>query len=205
MEKNMEEHLNTIHENEFAKTKRHHIEKLNRLKAKRKRDEDKDIGATDKWICNLSKHILTEAERTILAQGLTFTVTPKRIPHEDLILATELACERIPDRGQKASLRNEVAGIPKTTRLPPSNITKEEAEAVRTLSSNNNITILPADKGRTTVIMDTEQYEKQMNNMLMDNSTYEMLQKDPTEEKETKGPPKTTTKQQRQTKQTDKQ
>lgn len=55
--------------------------------------------------------------------------------------------------------------------------------------------------------MDTEQYEKQMNNMLMDNSTYEILEKDPTEEKEkeTTGPPKTAAKQQRQTKQTDKQ
>ena len=46
--------------------------------------------------------------------------------------------------------------------------------------------MLPADKGRTTVIMDTEQYEKQMINMLDDKDTYEILKKDPTQEKKKK-------------------
>uniref|UniRef100_A0A667ZFG8 Reverse transcriptase domain-containing protein n=1 Tax=Myripristis murdjan TaxID=586833 RepID=A0A667ZFG8_9TELE len=49
-----------------------------------------------------------------------------------------------------------------------------------------DITILPADKGRTTVILDTTQYEMQMKEMLMDHHTYEILKKDPTEEKKRK-------------------
>lgn len=131
----------------------------------------------------MSKHQLTDAERCLLSRGLNFAVTPKHIPHEEFILATELACEKISDPGQKAALRNEIAGILKSTRLPPSNITKSEAQAINTLSGNKDITILPADKGRTTVILDTDNYEIQMLKMLEDTNTYEVLKKDPTEEK----------------------
>ncbi len=45
------------------------------------------------------------------------------------------------------------------------------------------MTILPADKGRTTVVMDTETYETQMETMSGDSNTYEILKKNPTEEK----------------------
>ncbi len=55
---------------------------------------------------------------------------------------------------------NEIAGILKTAKLPPSNINKQEAKAIKALAKNKDITILPTDKGRTTVIMDMEEYEK---------------------------------------------
>lgn len=45
-------------------------------------------------------------------------------------------------------------------------------------------TILPCGKGRTAVTRDTETYEQQMQNMLGDRDTYDILQKNPTEEKE---------------------
>lgn len=99
---------------------------------------------------------------------------------------TETACEKIHDQGQKAALRNEVAGILKTAKTLLSNIMKQETEAIKTLSHNSKITILPADKGRTTVIMDATKYEQQMNEMLSDKNTYEILKKkNPTEEKKT--------------------
>uniref|UniRef100_A0A3P9MD15 Uncharacterized protein n=1 Tax=Oryzias latipes TaxID=8090 RepID=A0A3P9MD15_ORYLA len=84
------------------------------------------------------------------------------------------------------SLLNARLRILKTAKLPPSNITKEEMAAIHSLKNNREITILPADKGRTTVIMDTEQYEKQMNEMLQDRNTYEVLKRDPTEAKKRK-------------------
>ena len=42
------------------------------------------------------------------------------------------------------------------------------------MTKNKEITILPADKGRTKVIRDTEKYEKQMQDMLNDTNTYEL-------------------------------
>lgn len=123
-------------------------------------------------ICNLSKHRLTDTESSVLSRGLNFVITPKHIPHEDFILATELACEKIPYRGQKAALWNNIAGILKLAKLPPRNITLLESKVINSLSKNKNITILPADKGRTTVIMDTESYENQMKKMLEDATCY---------------------------------
>lgn len=40
--------------------------------------------------------------------------------------------------------------------------------------------ILPADKAKATVIMDTEKYEAKIKDMLADKSVYELLKKDPT-------------------------
>ena len=42
------------------------------------------------------------------------------------------------------------------------------------------MTILPADKGRSTVILNTKDYESKMSTLLSDSNTYEALQKDPT-------------------------
>ena len=41
--------------------------------------------------------------------------------------------------------------------------------------------ILPADKGKATVIMDTQEYKDKVNRMLSDKKTYEPLKKDPTD------------------------
>lgn len=185
MEGRLKEHLHNIHNGEHKRMKRRQIKKLNNLMAKEKSRTPSNT-INDNWICNLSKHTLTEAEHSILSRGLNYAISPKKIPHEEFILATELASERIQDQGQKAALRNEIGGILKTAILPPSNISKKEAEAIHTLQNNTNITILPADKGRTTVILDTEKYEKQMKNMLQDNNTYEVLKKNPTDIKKNK-------------------
>ena len=40
--------------------------------------------------------------------------------------------------------------------------------------------VLPADKGKATVIMDTEEYEKKVREMLSDEKTYSKLNSDPT-------------------------
>lgn len=94
-----------------------------------------------------------------------------------------MACQKIQDQGHKSELRNTIAGILRTAKLPTSNITKDERKAITSLKKDKTLTIIPADKGRTTVVMDTDKYEKQMEAMLKDNNTYEILKKGPTEEK----------------------
>lgn len=151
----------------------------------KRKAEPEHAHINEKWIHNISRYKLSQTERSILAKGLNCTITPNNIPHDEFILATELVCEKIQDQGQKAALRNAIAGILKTAKPPPSNITKQEAKAMRTLAKNKDITILPADKGRTTVIMDTDQYEHKMLELLSDNA-YEVLRKDQTEDKKKK-------------------
>ena len=64
--------------------------------------------------------------------------------------------------------------------MPTSNISNEERAAVRNIGKDTSIMILPADKGKATVVMDKEDYEKKVKDMLSDKQTYLKLDNDPT-------------------------
>ena len=78
-----------------------------------------------------------------------------------------------------SKLQAGVANVLKTTRLPPSNITKEERKALADLKKDQNILILPSDKGRCTFVVDKISYETKVNNLQSDTSIYIKLMKDP--------------------------
>ncbi|KAI8517874.1 hypothetical protein Bbelb_038910 [Branchiostoma belcheri] len=61
---------------------------------------------------------------------------------------------------QPEALRTKVATTLKVSKPPASNITREERTALKDLATNQDIVILPADKGRCTVVLDREQYDK---------------------------------------------
>ena len=79
--------------------------------------------------------------------------------------------------GIAQSLRAEVTKCIKKAKRPASNISKGEFKALHELKADTDITILPADKGRSTVILNTKDYESKMSTLL---NTYEVLQKDTT-------------------------
>ena len=60
------------------------------------------------------------------------------------------------------------------------NLSKEEREALKTLSREKEIIIKPADKGGATVIQDTPSYITEARRQLNDTSVYTPLEKDPT-------------------------
>ena len=47
-------------------------------------------------------------------------------------------------------------------------ITKKERKAIEDLRKDENVMILPADKGRTTIVMDKQEYLNKCNSMLQD-------------------------------------
>jgi len=65
------------------------------------------------------------------------------------------------------------------------NLTKNERMAFRTLKDNTHLTILPADKGDATVILNTMDYKLKIASLLED-SAYKKLNKDPTDSIERK-------------------
>ncbi|XP_066267585.1 uncharacterized protein [Branchiostoma lanceolatum] len=71
--------------------------------------------------------------------------------------------------------------VMKTAKLPKSNITKQERDALKELRKDKNVLILPADKGKATVLMDRTDYEEKVSVMLADMKTYEKLPTDPTQ------------------------
>ena len=57
------------------------------------------------------------------------------------------------------------------------NSSPDESRAIKELRNESSLVILPADKGRTTVVMDRADYEDKMTALLSDQLTYKILQK----------------------------
>jgi hypothetical protein len=70
-------------------------------------------------------------------------------------------------------------------RPPKPNLTVAEARALREIRNNDQIIVLPADKGNTTVVMDRSDYNDVMRKLLSDPS-YKQLKSDPTKSIERK-------------------
>ena len=62
------------------------------------------------------------------------------------------------------------------------NVTKQEKSALKDLATEESIMILPADKGKCTVILDKEEYVNKINTMLSDTRTYKKLIRDLTQD-----------------------
>ncbi len=76
--------------------------------------------------------------------------------------------------------RSEVVGAIKSSKPPKNNISCGEKKALQDLKSDESIIILPADKGRATVVLNKQDYHEKITTLLSDTNTYEKLEKDPT-------------------------
>jgi hypothetical protein len=124
---------------------------------------------------------LSQAEQSILRKGLNFAVTPEKLPVNEIIATTEVACLSLKRPGIADALRSEVVRILQSSEAPKSNISKEERQALKTLQKCKDILILPADKGRATVVMNKEEYNRKIRALLGDTNTYKELSADPTQ------------------------
>ncbi|XP_014679428.1 PREDICTED: uncharacterized protein LOC106819296, partial [Priapulus caudatus] len=177
------QHLAHSRETEYKQTKWRQQSKFSTLQGKKDRSVTTTLDLTGtqlkKWVVNISKYKLTTAEQSVLAKGLNYAITPNKIPTEEFIVATEQACHSMPT-AEAEDLRMKIAHTMGMAKLPKPNITKEEKSAIFKLKREPSIMILPADKGKATVVVDKDDYEKQVNTMLSDVRTYGKLKKDPT-------------------------
>ena len=131
---------------------------------------------TDKkeWIINMSSGQLTHIEIDLLRKGLNFSITSKTLPNKDIIVTIE---DAVKDLEKELTLQN--------SKHLKDNLSKDERKALKELQSDTSIVILPADKGRSTVILNREDYlEKCMDHI--NNGPYQLLKKDPTTKIKTK-------------------
>ena len=77
-------------------------------------------------------------------------------------------------------MRGEITEILNRAELPKSNLTNEEKKAMKELRKDENIVILPADKGKCIVVMDRTEYIRKMEEKLKDETTYKQIYEDPT-------------------------
>ena len=112
---------------------------------------------------------------------MNFAQAPRKIPKEKIIAGVETALRRSVklDPEVAESARAAVANVLRRAKLPQSNITKEERTALASLRANPKITILQADKGNGTVVLDTADYESKAADLL-NALPFKRLKKDPT-------------------------
>ena len=79
----------------------------------------------------------------------------------------------------KDEIRSRVASTVQSASIRENNLTREEQRALKRLK-NNDIVILPPDKGHVIVVMDKTDYNHKMDTLVNDKHTYELLIQDPT-------------------------
>ncbi|KAL9962577.1 hypothetical protein ACROYT_G031688 [Oculina patagonica] len=131
------------------------------------------------WVINLSSRSLSDAEIALFRKGLNFAVTPTNIPAKEIIASVESAVRQL-NTEQADLVRRAVNDILQQAEPPEPNITKEIRDGLKSLKEDDSIMILPADKGRASVVLDTETYRTKMST-LIENGPYQLLNKDPTD------------------------
>ena len=178
----LQSYIQSAYERKFNSVKDAQRQKFTRMKEEKCQKGLTSNSSTfnkDRWVKNLSERSLNKDEEEVLKLGLNFAVTPTKIPVSEIIASTELACLSL-DASTSSRLRSDVTKVLKTAKPPKPNITLPQRTALDSLKKDQNITILPADKGRVTVIMDKSAYEEKIDNLLKDTSTYQQLKSDPT-------------------------
>ncbi|XP_018372103.1 PREDICTED: uncharacterized protein LOC108766985 [Trachymyrmex cornetzi] len=127
---------------------------------------------------NLSNKVLSQDTISALAKGPNFAVAPRKVPKEGIVSQIESTIYRLPSE-QADNIRRQVTNILSKAKPPPPNITRQERLALQDLNRDTDIIVLPADKGNTTVVINTSDYKKKMKNLLSDKA-YKKLDKDPT-------------------------
>ena len=77
------------------------------------------------------------------------------------------------------TIHADLSSVTHRTEAPKPNCTRNQIAALKSLQQNDKIIILPADKGRATVILNKEDYIRKCNEHL-ENGPYIKIKKDPT-------------------------
>ena len=121
---------------------------------------------------------LTHIKTDLLTNDLNFSITSKTLPTKDILATIEDAVKDL-EKEEADTIRAKISLTLQNSKPPKDNLSKDERKALKKLQSDTSIVILPADKGRSTIILNREDYlEKCMDHI--NNGPYQLLKKDPT-------------------------
>ena len=127
------------------------------------------------WYVNPSKTSLHDSELEVLRKGVP---TPSRIPVSQIVTSVERGLSKVPEEEAIIAHRH-ICSVLLRARLPPSNLPPPLHNVLNNLK-RGDVFILPADKGRATVVLERTEYDAKMLEMLSDVNTYRKLDRDPT-------------------------
>ena len=116
----------------------------------------------------------TQPQNAALEKVFNFAFTPKFILKLDII-SGEAGLRTVRDDAAVHIARLKVSKVLKSAKPHQRNITQEEEEALKELKQD--IVILKADKGKSTVALNAQEYDNKINCLLSDSSVYTKLSK----------------------------
>ncbi|BHF82019.1 hypothetical protein SprV_0802515500 [Sparganum proliferum] len=126
---------------------------------------------------NLSSKQLTEDQVKVLQHESSYNTGDAQ--PVDFIAALEATLSKTDTtEDSKNTIRQRVASLIISHR-PRRTIPSAEVKAIRELKSDEEIVIVPADKGRATVVLDKSEYVAKAQQLLNDNQSYKVIDSDP--------------------------
>ena len=116
-------------------------------------------------------------QRSVLAKGPNFAVTPSQPPNLEYITAIEAACAKLSQQDPE-DFRADINRVLRSSHSPKPNLTKAQNSALRELKRDRDHIVLTAYKGVAMVIMDRQDYINKAN-QLLNQSMCRSIAKDP--------------------------
>lgn len=171
----------------YNKHKANLIKKFERLKVKQYKKPELHYDKSN--LVNLTDYIIPEECVITLSMGpkFSFPTRTKEIPIIDILSETENILFQYKDSEQRNEDRTTITNV--ISQYLTKNETFSDVDILLTKSKhltnkffkeNNELILTNSDKSKKTVIMEKVEYEEKMNDLLSDNNTYVLLNKDPT-------------------------
>ena len=104
----------------------------------------------------MSSRQVTHTKTDFLTKGPNFSITSKTLLNKDIIATIEDAVKDL--EKEEADMICAKVSITLQNSKPKDNLSKDKCKALKELQSDTSIVILPADKGRSTTILNCEDY-----------------------------------------------
>ena len=125
------------------------------------------------WVKNISSRTLNNDEIMVLGKGLKYTTINSNKDVINFIANVDNGIYRIKDLAEEEKYRLKQRVVSSITSIKnTSNLTVEDKRAIKSINDDESIKIVPADKGNTTVVIDTTDYSNKCDEHLSDQSTY---------------------------------
>ena len=132
----------------------------------------------NKWVINLSSISLTEWQKSVLAKGPHYSLTPKFIPNVDYITAMETMCLKLKEE-EAIELRLDVNALLRKAKAPKPNLNRQKSIGLAQPKKDKDRVIRTLDKDVAMVVMDREDYANKVQELLAQ-PAYRSIPKDPT-------------------------
>ena len=141
-------------------------------------------------VFNLSSLFLSATEKSALAKGLQFCITPNKVDYCKFLSPFEKLyrkLESIPslETPTLESLQSQLKGLALhslesfDSKSLSKNLSKNEWLALKSLSRNKEIIVCKPDKGNGVVVIDQKDYVSKLQSLLADTSKFKPLSQDP--------------------------